>query len=395
MKGNNTHMKNRDKMNNEVRALITKALQSGDENAMVDAMGTLASTIENQVMAEARAEARRIGNDTTVLAQRGQHQLTTEERAYYKAVQENRGFTNLDVTLPQTIFDRVFEDLEKEHPLLSIINFENTSAITKWIVSKPGSKIAKWGKLSSAIVQELEASFDEVSTVQCKLSAFMPVSKDMLELGATYLDRYVRMVLTEAIAGALEEALLIGTGKDMPIGMCMDLKKAAVDDEKQMKDALPLKDLTPQTIGSKIMSKLTKGGTRAVSTILVVVNPLDYWSRIFPSITHLVDGKYVKGDLCVPNTTIQSPYMPLGKMVCGVAKDYFCGVGTTAKTTFSDDYRFLEDERIYVAKAHCNGKPKDNESFYLYDITAIGEGVTVEELAKANKGAKAKTEDGK
>ena len=52
-----------------------------------------------------------------------------------------------------------------------------------------------------------------------KLTAFLPVGKAMLDLGPVWLDRYVRAVLADAAALGLEEGLINGTGKDMPIGM--------------------------------------------------------------------------------------------------------------------------------------------------------------------------------
>jgi len=35
----------------------------------------------------------------------------------------------------------------------------------------------------------------------------------------------------------------------------------------------------------------------------------------------------------------------------------------------SDEYRFLEDERVYLTKFYGHGQPKDNKSFTLLDIT--------------------------
>lgn len=365
-------MKNKDKITNEFRAKITEALSSDKDNAVTDVMVEFANEVQRSVIAEAKNHMQTMSNDNTVLSQRGQAQLTTEERAYYKAVQENRGFTDLDVTLPLTVFDRVFDDLEQNHPLLSKINFENTTAVTKWIISKPGSKTAAWGKLTSAIVQELEGSFSEVSVTKCKLSAFLPVSKDMLDLGPQWLDRYVRVILTESISSALEEAIIKGTGKDMPIGMIKNLKGSVVEEVYPDKTAKALNSFTPEALGTEVMAPLTKEGTRQVTAVLMIVNPLDYWSKIFAQTTVLnAQGQYIYGVLPIPGDIVQSIHVPKGKMICGVAKDYFCGVGTSAKIEFSDEYKFLEDERVYITKTHANGKPKDNDSFLYLDISGM------------------------
>ncbi|MGL5507211.1 MAG: phage major capsid protein [Paraclostridium sp.] len=358
----------------EVRSQIEAALEGGTNEGIVEAVTMMARSIEANILAEAKSLQNRSMEDYNVLMQRGQAQLTQEEREYYKAVQENRGFTDLEITMPTTVFDRVFEELENSHALLSKISFTNTTGITKWLMSRPGTKMAAWGMITSAITKELEAGFKEEDMTQCKLSAFMPVSQDMLILGAVWLDRYVRAVLQEAISNALEEAIIKGTGKDMPIGMMKDLDGAVVGNVYSDKEAVAITDLSPKTLGKEVMAKLTRDGKVTVNTVLIVVNPLDYWSKIFPATTILTDnGTYAKGVLPIPCDIVQSVHMPVGKMVCGISTDYFMGVGANSKIMFSDEYKFLEDTRIYATKMLCNGKPKDNQSFLVFDISTLGD----------------------
>lgn len=74
---------------------------------------------------------------------------------------------------------------------------------------------------------ELEGAIDYIDVVQNKLTAFLPVSKDMLNVGPTWIDAYVRAVLVEALGAALCKAIIAGTGKDEPIGMLKDVSKSA------------------------------------------------------------------------------------------------------------------------------------------------------------------------
>src|SRR5699024_1772524 len=139
------------------------------------------------------------------------------------------------------------------------------------------------------------------------------------------------------------------------------------------KNANPLDNLEPVTLGAEIMSPLTKGGTRTVGQVLLVVNPLDYWAKIFPQTTYLTaDKTYVYGVLPIPAKVVQSVAVTEGKMIAGMAKDYFMGVGSTQKIEFSDHYKFLEDERTYIAKQYANGKPLDNDSFLVFNIAEMG-----------------------
>ncbi|RLZ14193.1 hypothetical protein, partial [Proteus mirabilis] len=144
-----------------------------------------------------------------------------------------------------------------------------------------------------------------------------------------------------------------GTGKDQPIGMMKDLKAAVTNGVYSDKTATPLTDLTPTSLGKEVMAPLTNGGRRAVGNALMIVNPLDYWEKIFPATTFLTqNGAYVSGVLPIPATVIQSLAVPKGKMVAGIASDYFMGVGSTQKMESSKEYRFLEDETVYLSKQY-------------------------------------------
>lgn len=357
---------------NEIRATLASALKENNNEKVTEALVRMAEGIQENLINEARSMVNTELNDIAILDRRGVAQLTSEERKYYNEVIEKRGFTDLTVTLPRTVFERVFEDLLQNHPLLSKINFVNTTATTEWIIRTTECEGAWWGKLTDSIKKELEHSFDKIQTGMYKLSAYMPVAKAMLDLGAEWLDRYVRTVLSEAISIGLELAIVAGTGKDQPIGMIKNLKGSVVEGVYPDKAATVLEDLRPITLGTKVMAPLTKNGKRAVPSVLMIVNPIDYWSKIFPATTILTaNGVYLYGVLPIPGEVVQSVAVPEGKLIAGMAKDYFLGVGSTGKIEYSDEYKFVEDERVYIAKQYANGLPKDNDSFLVFDISKL------------------------
>jgi hypothetical protein len=51
------------------------------------------------------------------------------------------------------------------------------------------------------------------------------------------------------------------------------------------------------------------------------------------------------------------------------------GIGSSQKIEYSDHYKFLEDERTYITKQYANGKPIDNESFLLFNISNMNPAV--------------------
>ena len=329
----------------------------------------MARSIEKEILREARSEMRKELSDRATLEARGQAQLTSEERSYYEAVVEKRGFEDLGVVMPKTIFDRVFEDLQLNHPLLSEIDFINTTGSIEWIVRTAEATGAVWGPLTGKITEELSNGFTKESATLYKLSAFIPVSKSMLDLGPVWLDRFVRAMLSESIAIALEQGIVAGTGKDQPIGMIKDLDGSVTGGVYSDKTATPLTDLLPVTLGKNVVAPLTKGGKRNVTQVLLIVNPLDYWEKLFGATTALTaNGAYAHGVLPIPGKIVTSVAVPKGKMVAGIARNYFMAIGSGQKIEYSDHYKFLEDERTYLTKQYANGKPKDNASFLLFNI---------------------------
>lgn len=67
------------------------------------------------------------------------------------------------------------------------------------------------GSNTAEITKELEGEFEKLNMTMFSLTAFLPVAKSMLDLGATWLDSYVREVLKDALYCGLEEAIVCGT----------------------------------------------------------------------------------------------------------------------------------------------------------------------------------------
>lgn len=379
-------IKNLDRAENEeFKTQFINALQSGDEKEFAEVMTSFASGIQKNILDQAKKDADQIYSDNQILSQRGAHILTSEEKKYYNAVIEGQSFVGVNDLVPATVINRVFDDLERNHPLLSLIEFQNVTGSTEWLVNNSGVNPAWWGKLCDDIKELLVNGFEIIKTDLFKLSAYLPVCKAMLDLGPEWLDRYVVAVLRESVAIASEEAIVNGSGKEQPIGMMRDLEGSVTLGVYPEKAAIPITSLSPATIGKEIMSPLSivkkneEGDvthTRVVNQVLLIVNPVDYWGTVFPLTTFQGQtGDYVFEKLPITAKIVQSVSVPAGKMVAGVAQDYFMGVGSSQKIEYSDEVRFIEDERVYIIKQYANGRPKQNTSFLVFDIS----GVVVEE----------------
>lgn len=379
-------MKNLDALQKEKAAIFQKmsdAVKDGNQENFAQAWTELAEFLQKEVMEEAEGMIQ--AADQKVLTGRGVRQLTSNETEYYQQVIEAMGTSNpqqalseIDVVMPKTVIDAVFEDLVEEHPLLNEIKFQNTSGLIEYLVNTGSRELAAWGTLTGEIVKELTSGFKKVNLSLYKLSAFLPIAKSMLDLGPAWLDRYVRALLGEAIANGLEYGIICGTGKNMPIGMNRQVGEGVVvtNGEYPEKDSIEVTSLDPVTYGNLVagMAVSPNGKTRKVKEVIMVVNPVDYLKKVMPATTiRGADGTYVNNVLPFPTKIVQSVHIAEGKALIGIANRYFMGIGTakSGKIEYSDEYRFLEDERVYLVKLYGHGEPLDNTAFVLMDITGL------------------------
>lgn len=383
MRNNDNEIKTRE----EYRQQMHDAVKQNDAKLFAQAWDGMCQVIGAELHQEydQRINALQEELDSRVLTARGVHQLTGEEKKYYQKVIEamsaknpKQAISDLDVAMPVSIMESVFEDLKTNHPLLSHIDFTPSGGAVELIMNENGYQEAAWGVLDAEIVKELTDGFKKVSANLLKLSAFLPVCKAMLALGPTWLDRYVRECLYEALANGLESGIVYGSGKDMPIGMNRQVGEgvSVTDGEYPEKEAIPVTDLSAQTVGDLLarMAKNPKGKARRIQDVVLIVNPVDYYSRIMPATTVMApDGTYRNNVLPYPATIIESPAVDAGKAIFGLGKRYFGVAGTSigGNIEYSDHYHFLEDERMYLIKVYANGLPKDNNAFLVLDISNL------------------------
>ena len=383
-------MKNKDlleKQKQEILQKMNQAVKDGDEDAFAQAFTEFSQNIQESVMAQAQGLVQTA--DSNILSARGVRQLTSAENEYYQKViaamqssNPKQALTDLDVVMPKTTIDAVFEDLTDNHPLLQAINFQNTSGLIEYLVNAQDGESATWGTLTAEIVKELTGGFKKINMGLHKLSAFLPVCKSMLDLGPAWLDRYVRTVLAQALANGLEEGIISGTGKDQPIGMNRQVGEGVTvtDGVYPEKDTVSVTSLDPVSYGTLVakLAEKAKDKTRVVNEVLLVVNPKDYLTKIMPATTiRAADGTYVNNVFPFPTKAVQSVHVPEGKAIFGLPKRYFMGIGTakSGKIEYSDEYRFLEDERVYLVKLYGHGEPLDNNAFLYADISKLAPAV--------------------
>lgn len=366
----------------DILASLSVAIKNGDDKAMENALDKYGNLISDTIMNEVKSTTESV--DSQILSTRGVRMLTSDEKEYYDSViaagkssDPKMALTNADKTMPITIIESVLGEIPQQHPLLNFISFQDTTGITRMLVNEQGEQTAKWGDLNTAIDKELQGAFKLFDVSLKKLTAWIPVSNDMLDLGATWLDRYVREILAEALWVGMETGIVTGDGLNCPIGMCKDVsdKASVVGGKYPDQSTIALKEMSPEAIGT-IAAQLTKteaGNNRTLDNLIFVVNPKTYLTKVMPATTNFVQGKWVNDVMPIPCTIIQSCAVPDDRAIFGLGKRYFMGLGMAkgGKLEFDDSFKFLDDARTYKIKTYGNGKPLDSNAFRYLDISKL------------------------
>ena len=360
---------------------LQNAMAGEDEKAIQEAwLGFQQSIID--VVKQDYEEAH--GNQA-ILAQRGYRQLTQQEINYYnklieagKSANPKQAMTGVMNIMPETIIEDVYKDLVQEHPLLSKINFVSVKYLTKWILNDHTVQTAVWGEINSAITEEITSAFKVIDVNQCKLSAFTVIEKDMLDLGPTFLDGYIRMFLKDALLTGLEKGIVDGTGKAQPIGLTRDVSKdvTITGGVYPKKEKIEVTSFIPSAYG-ELLAKMVKnenGRNRKFDKVLMICNQTDYLRKVMPATTYLnAAGAYVNNLFPFPTDVEISNELDEGEAIVCLPDEYFMGIGGAKEGVieYSDDLKFLEDKRVYKIKMYGMGKAYDNTVSLLLDISNL------------------------
>ena len=379
-------MKNLDKLLEEKQGIMTgicNAVNSNDNAALLENMTKFQNLVQEQIRAE--YDGIIDSNDNKILAARGVRALTSAETNFWnKFISAAKSgakdaIENIDVAVPDTTIDTVIDDIKTQFPLLSKLRVMNTAMITKWIINKAGIQPAKWGKITSAYTEELSGSIEVIETGMYKLTAFMAIPKDILDMGPAWFDRYVRAILTESSGYGLEDGCIKGSGADSPIGMIRDISSdaAVVSGAYPEKEKIKLDVITPKTIGD-ILAEMsvseTNGRTRTLSDLIFICNPLDYYTKVMPATTILLpQGGYANNVMPVPMEIIQSVAVERNTAIIADASRYNLLLGAKKRGFIErdDSVRFIQDEAVYATKLHANGRAGDDNDCKYLDITDL------------------------
>lgn len=345
------------------------------ENLHGEYMTAYSSVLKNEIMSEAKREAYNGTDDTNIAIARGRNVLTNKEKTFFNAlVDANTETYKEEKILPETIIERVFDDIIAARPLLAKINFKLSGLNTRLVLADPAGQ-AVWGEIFGQIQGQISADFKVINFSQNKLTAFALVPKDLIEFGPEWVERFVRAQLSEAIGIRLEAGIVNGGGSavNQPIGMTKDydLEAGTVTDKVAL-GSLTFADAT--TTAHELAHVMTGLSTKEngmpvniAGDVTLVVNPQDQFLVQAQHTLQTPNGQWVTS-LPFNISVVASDGVPAKKAVALVGHRYEA-VHTGNVTIKKYDQTFaMEDMDLFITKHFAHGMPVDNKASAVYDL---------------------------
>lgn len=365
---------------NEPTVTFEDALKEDDPKVLAKAMDARFKQVEDKVLA--KYDELKDEQDQAILRTRGVYQLTNEEKAFYDKLFKNAVGNNpaqgATLTIPKTIVDRVFEDMKnEEYGILDLVDFNNTTGLSEWLVNVAEKPSASWGDLTEGITKELSFGFKVVSTLVNKLSCYVPYCKSFIDLGYSWQDVYVRTYMAMGLSSALSISAISGDGAKKPWGMAYDYDMD--NDTGTKKTAVAIKKFDKKAF-APLFAKICKnpmGLTRSLKGLTMIVDTETYYDYVFANNGDInSSGVYVTVlDQLGIALRVTETGLAKGEAILGLPKRQFIEMGFKGNPNgfieFSDDCFFLEDKRVYKGKLYADGFPKDNNAFVLLDLTGM------------------------
>lgn len=361
---------------NEIQEITSKIFKSKDKNEVMEGFNDFFNYVRDEVRQDMEIQLQEKKTASKV------KNLSSETREYYQSVADilkaKQSLTPTNVVMPETEVDRFMDNMTTESSLVSLVNLQGTNYLTKYVTNAKGVQKGTWGEVTGEIVTELLGSFKVIDITQNKLSCFGKISMDMIDLGPTYLANHMMNTLTEGVMVSLEEAIVNGDGNDKPIGLTRNLNGQVVDGVYPLKTKIKVTDFTPKNYGSLVnqISYDENGRAKKFDRVQLLVNRNTYLTKVLPVTTILDPLSEIGYKINVfpyPTDVLIVEGLQDDEAVLCILSEYLLCAGKQPEILYSDEYKFLEDERVYKCRAFFDGRPHDNNTSIFLDLSELDE----------------------
>lgn len=350
-------------------------LQNAEDKTqgVIDAIEKITSVKYNDIIDEIQEQSERASSDESYAKSLGLRVLSKEEKDFYTKLQDVRSSltaNQIDI-LPTSIIDLTLENVKKESGILKDVNF-TPADVKKWISSEKSGAYA-WGGLTAGISGELSAAISALDMDVNKLTVYLIIPKAIRDLALPFVDKYFMAILKENLNDGLEYGYLLGTGKNMPIGIYKQI--GVTNGSGECIDKVPSTTLTKFTPKGLAAAKkyLSKNGLRVFDKLVLICHPNDEADYVAPAI-YDAEGRLVSS---YKNMEVkQCANNPQGKAVLVIPNKYTMGLTGFGIKEY-DQTKALDDADLVIGKGYANGRATDNNTAFVFDVTKLKEYIPV------------------
>ena len=364
-------------LNEETKAKIVQMLNSAEDKTMAitEAMEMMINETQSALINQIVAEAKKAEQDAEYKKSLGLRPLSENEKKFYEMLKggAKQALTAAQIDIiPIETIDKTLEDVRTEYPILDLITFAPAN-VKHWLTgSKTGG--SAWGSLAAALSNsaELSATLASLNIEVGKLYAYCIIPKSIRDLEIGYVDRYFRAILQEAMYDGIADGYLNGTGVDSPIGILRQIGTVGQDGTHTAKTVnQTLTGFSPKKL-APVLTALSKNGTRAVSEIAIIANPVDVYSYVNPALYgDSLSGGYISKSF-MPVTVFAEPRMTQGTGVITIKGHFTMGFSGMKVQEYTET-KALEDADLLIAKVYGNGRATDDNAAYVFNTTKLEE----------------------
>lgn len=306
------------------------------------------------------------------LLKTGEYYQREEVRDFYEKFRNLRAVTGGELTIPEVVVNRIMDimgDFTTLYPLVDKLQVMGTTRILVDTDTAP----ATWVEQSASIQADDAGTITSIDFDGFKVGKVIFVDNYLLQDSIINLDSYVTRKIARAIAKALDQAILKGTGatNKQPTGII---------------SSLPAENQVTVTADENLLKNLVKKiglidtGDDSVGEIVAVMKRKTYYNRLADFSIQVDSSGNVVGKL--PNLrqpdlvgirVVFSQFMDDDKVLFGDFSQYTLVERENITIDRSEHVKFAEDQMAFRGKGRFDGKPTNSKAFALVTITEPSE----------------------
>lgn len=271
------------------------------------------------------------------------------------AMKEKRALTGGEYVIPTEVLGIVRDETYRQSKLLPFVTLHRLNGEGRVIVAGAIPE-AVWTE-QCATLNELDLTFRQVELDGYKVGGFVAVCNALIEDSNFDLANFVLTAIAEAIAKAIDKAILYGTNVKMPNGVVKALAAAsqgleavAIVEGKQWVDALG--DLVVASNGASekiyIMNETTYSNVQADAL----------QGDLLPAVISAKEGQMPLG-----GKVVLLDFVPADTIIAGYFKNYVMAERSGVKLARSEHVQFIQDNTVFKGTARYDGDVAHLDSF--------------------------------